>query len=112
MAVLPPWWAPDGSKWPREGVPAEENRLLLRALAEMPRAPPDGDPFKPCLAFNIYSTIRPEQWGFKLPSAERVAAGRRPLPRHRLLEEDLAKFLTENADKVRLQRYVPPKAGR
>jgi hypothetical protein len=104
-----PRCAPDGTRWPREDVPAEENKLLLAALAEMPWVPADGDRTKPCLAQNIYMQIEPEKWGFKVPSAERVAADPRPLPRDRLMEEDLAKFLAENADKIRLKRFVRPK---
>jgi hypothetical protein len=104
-----PRWAPDGSMWPRENVSADENKLLLKAIAEMPWAPADGDLTKPCLAANIYMEIQPKEWGFKEPSMERVSADKRPSPLSRLMEEDLAKFLAENADKVKLKRYVPPK---
>jgi hypothetical protein len=104
-----PRTAPDGSWWPQEDLPAEENKLLVKALAEMPWVPSDGDRTKPCLAETVFSSIEPEKWGFRVPSPERVAADPRPSPRDRLLEEDWAKFLTENAEKVQLKRYVSPK---
>jgi hypothetical protein len=107
-----PRFAADASKWPREDVPPEENKLLLKALAEMPWVPADGDRTKPCLAENIYMEIEPERWGFKVPSMDRVSADKRPYPLDRLMEEDLAKFLIENADKVKLKRYVPPKPSK
>ena len=94
-----PRWTSDGKKWSTEDLPEKENRALL-AIAELPWVPPDGDRSKPCLAETIYFSIEPTKFGFKVPSAERVQADKRPSPRDRLVEEDLSKFLKENVDKI------------
>jgi hypothetical protein len=108
----------------REPVPEQENGLILILMAELPWQPRDGRynradgglvPHRKAL----WSMIDPRELGFDgaaLPKPREVgsrqpdptippASNRSPTP-EMMLDEESARFLKENSDKIRLKRFV------
>jgi hypothetical protein len=83
----------------REPVPAEENRLLLDLMAELPWVVTDGgDPTGPNRAA-LWNLLRPAELGFKAPQAVQG------LDYNKMMDEATAAFLKGNRDRIKLRRY-------
>jgi hypothetical protein len=95
----------------REPIPDEENKLIIAVLSELPWNPKDGAMFgpdrelAPCRRV-LWYTINPGEFGFKEPERPTRQAGDPPPDFNKQMEEATSKFLKENADKIKLKRFV------
>jgi hypothetical protein len=96
----------------REPVPDEENKLIVALLAELPWAP---DPAKvPPAVGDTVAPSRQALWfllnagelAFKAPKPAAQKGDEPPADFNALMDEATAKFLKENADKIKIRRYV------
>ena len=92
----------------REPIPADENKLILELLAELPWRPKDTkprpatDPVAPCRSV-LWDLIRAHESGYRDPPRK----AEEPQPDYnKLYDEATAKFLKENMDKIKIKRYV------
>jgi hypothetical protein len=108
--ILQSYLTPRGSNV-REPVPEEENKLLVALLTELPWVPKDGNrvradgrlvPHREVLWYRI----NPGEFGFKRPEVPKRLPGDPPTDMNKLMDEATAKFLKENADKIKLKRFV------
>ena len=108
----------------REPVPDEENKLIVALMVELPWKPPDG-------AFDradggmvphrsvLWYMINPGECGFErptptLPKPREVGVDPPPKPERSdpptdpdtLMDQATSKFLKDNADKIKLKRFV------
>jgi hypothetical protein len=95
----------------REPIPAEENKLIVDLLLELPWAakndiPRTGsDPVPPSRS-GLWYMIQPNELGYKQPVFPKVEAGK-PRPDYNKIQDDATtKFLTENKDKIKITRFV------
>jgi hypothetical protein len=101
---------PQGSN-KREPVPEDENKLLVALLKELPWVPADGKRTRadgkvvPNRAVLWYS-FNPGEFGFKRPDVPKRNPGDLPPDFDKLMDEATTKFLAENADKIKLKRFV------
>lgn len=108
--ILQRYLVPQGSNR-REPVPDEENKLLVALLKELPWVPADGKrtradgkmvPHRAALWY----TLNPSELGFKRPDPPKRNPGDPPPNFDKVMDEATTKFLNENADKIRLKRFV------
>lgn len=105
---------PINGKVVEENIPAEENKLLVSIIAELPWAPEGNDYNKPSRS-NLWHFLQAEQAGFKQPVIKQ------PEPGVPITSQDLSnnfnkqweaattEFLKANADKIKIKRLVPAK---
>jgi hypothetical protein len=94
----------------REAIPAEENKLLLALLAELPWLP---DPTKPVGPSDppvpsrsaLWYSINPNEFGFKAPQPQPQKPGDPPVDYNKVLDEATLKFLKDSSDKIQIRRY-------
>jgi hypothetical protein len=102
---------PRGSR-DREPIPAEENKLILKLLTELPWNPPGvvvEDPDKPALPHRSFLWYKFDmgQFGYKEPEwPQQQQPGTPPIDGRKFMEDWTTKFINDNADKIRLTRYV------
>jgi len=108
--ILQSYLTPRGSNV-REPVPDEENKLILGLMAELPWVPPGGNrvradgrliPHREVLWYRI----NPGELGFKRPEMPKRVPGDPPPDMNKIMDEATSKFLKENADKIKLKRFV------
>lgn len=95
---------PGGFK--EEAIPADEAKLILQGLAEMPWQ--SGDPNQPSRG-NLWYTIQPEKYGFKQPEIKPQRPGDPAIDYNKVWDEATAKFLKDNAEKIKISKLVPTK---
>jgi len=94
----------------REAIPAEENKLILALLAELPWLPKDNtprtgsNPVAPSRSA-LWYMINPQELGFKQPSLVRKK-GDPPVDSNKILDEATAAFLKDNMDKIKIKRFA------
>lgn len=105
---------PINGKVVEENIPAEENKLLIAAIAEMPWAPEGNDYNKPSRS-NLWHFLQAEQIGFKQPVFKQPEPGV-PVTSQDLSngfnkqwEEATTAFLKANADKIKIKKMVAGK---
>ncbi|WP_029629946.1 hypothetical protein [Zavarzinella formosa] len=89
-------------------IPAEENKLLIQAVAEMPWNPEETDQAKPSRS-SVWHFLQTEQLGFQPPVINQPAPGAPAPDYNKLWEEATGRFLKANADKIKIKKLV---AGR
>jgi hypothetical protein len=108
--ILQRYLIPQGSN-KREPIPEEENKLILSLLAELPWVPaggrrvgPDGKVIPHRSA--IWYSINPNELGFKAPARQKLQPGDPPPDYDKLMDKATSEFLKENAEKIRIKRFV------
>jgi len=95
----------------REPIPAEENKLILALMAELPWQP---DRTKPIAASDPVAPSRSALWnliyradlaGFKQPSTARKA-GDPPVDINKIMDDATAAYLKDNMDKIKIKRFA------
>jgi hypothetical protein len=95
-AILNRYQASRPGRNEREAIPAEENRLILDLLLELPWAPAAaGAPSRTAL----WPLVRPAELGFRQP---KVAGG----DYNQIMGDATTAFLKENKDKLKIRRYA------
>ncbi|HEX3152615.1 MAG TPA: hypothetical protein VHR66_31370 [Gemmataceae bacterium] len=95
----------------REAIPAEENKLFIALLAELPWQPdttkPVGplDPPAPSRSALWYS-INPNEQGFKAPQPQPQRPGEPPVDYNKVMDEATLKFLKDNGAKIQIRRFA------
>jgi hypothetical protein len=84
-------------RYDREPVPAEENRLLLDLMAELPWMPTDGDSPN---RYALWSLLRPGELGFQTPKANQGG------DYNQVMDGATTAFLKGNRDRIKIRRYV------
>jgi hypothetical protein len=108
--ILQSYLTPRGSNV-REPVPEEENKLLVALLTELPWVPKDGNRVRPDGRLVphrevLWYRINPGEFGFKRPEVPKRIPGDPPTDMNKLMDEATTRFLKENADKIKLKRFV------
>jgi hypothetical protein len=88
-----------------EELPAEENKLLVQAVAEMTWLPENNDNTKPSRSV-AWRFLQAEKYGFKQPVFKQPAPGTPPADFNKQWEDATAEFLKANADKIKIKRLV------
>jgi hypothetical protein len=94
---------PMRGRFVEEDIPAEESKLILEAIQELPWQNTSGDPNQPTRGA-IWHYLQTERYGFKNPQIKAQAGV--PLDANKIWEEATSKFLKENVDKVRIKKMV------
>lgn len=104
--ILQSYRAPKAmTKMTQEAVPAEENKLLLENLLEMPWLPEGNDYTKPCRS-QIWYSVQESMKGFVQPQPKPVQPGQQPEDYNKVIDQATSKYLKENLAKIKLQRFV------
>jgi hypothetical protein len=107
--ILQRYLMPRGSN-AREPIPDVENKLLVALLAELPWLPADGNRVRDGTLVPhrevLWYKINPGELGFKRPEMPKRLPGDPPVNSDKLMDEATTKFLKENADKIKLKRFV------
>jgi hypothetical protein len=93
---------PAGGKVAEQELPAEENKLIVAAIAELPWLPEGGDNSKPSRS-GLWGHVHAERAGFKPPKI----AG--PANYQQQWDAATAEFLKTNGDKIRIIKFVAGK---
>jgi hypothetical protein len=110
QVVLQRYQTPRGSN-AREPIPAEENKLIVALLDELPWQPKDGAPARaggevaPSRSA-LWYLINPAELGFKQPQPQPQRPGDPPVDFNHVMDEATSKFLKENAEKVKIRRFA------
>lgn len=100
-----------GGATAREPIPDEENKLILKLLAELPwqadnSKPRTGsDPVPPSRAA-LWGMIVPIDSGFKQPTIQPVKPGDPPVDYNKVMDEATSAFLKSNGDKIKIKRWA------
>lgn len=92
----------------REPIPAEENKLIIALLKELPWSPAADKPV-PFVRPNrqtLWNYINPIELGFKFPKAPARAPGEPPVDYNKQMDELSSAFLKEKGDTIQIKRYA------
>jgi hypothetical protein len=93
-----------------DDIPAEENKLILDLLLELPWAPKGALPgnlsYAPPSRSVLWPYVGAEKYGFKAPPERRSKPGQSPPDVAKQWDEATTAFLKENLDKIKLQKPV------
>lgn len=96
----------------REAIPAEENKLIVALLMQLPwqpklNAPRVGSDTAPPSRSQLWHWINPAEQGFKEPKINPVVKPGEPQPDfNKIYEDATTAFLKENAEKIKIKRFV------
>lgn len=95
----------------REPIPAEENKLIIDLMMELPWTPKfdkprTGSEPAPPSRSGLWYLINPVELGYKQPPFPRPQPGQPRPDYNKMLEESTTKFLTENKDKIKITRVA------
>ena len=91
----------------REAIPADENKLILDLVAELPWLADDGSDIP---SRNIlWALINPNELGYKQPAFPQQQPGAAPINYNKIQDETSAKFLKDNEGKIKIKRYAAGK---
>ncbi|WP_157368890.1 hypothetical protein [Zavarzinella formosa] len=99
---------PINGKVVEEDLPAEENKLLVDAVAELPWTPEGNDYTKPSRSV-LWNFLQPEKLGFKQPVFKQPVPGAPAPDFNKQWEEATNEFLKANADKIKIKKLVAAK---
>jgi hypothetical protein len=100
-----------GAQPKREAIPAEENKLILALLKELPWQPDNSkprtgrDPVPPNRA-SLWYMIQPNEHGFKQPPFPRPQPGQPQPDFNKIMDDATSQFLKDNGDKITIKRFV------
>ena len=95
----------------REAIPAEENKLIVALMMELPWQPKldkprtGSDPVPPSRS-QLWYSINPQEQGFKQPVIKPAKPGDPQPDYNKILEDATTAFLKDNAEKIKIKRYV------
>jgi hypothetical protein len=95
----------------REAIPAEENKLILALLTELPwQAKMDkprtgSDPVPPSRS-QLWYMINPQEFGFKQPAFPKQKKGDPPVDFNKIMDDATMAFLKDNMDKIKIKRFA------
>lgn len=95
----------------REPIPAEENKLIVKLLTELPwqadlSKPRTGsDPVPPSRQM-LWNMLNPMDTGFKQPTVQPVKPGDPPVDYNKVMDEATGAYLKANGDKVKIKRWA------
>jgi hypothetical protein len=96
-----------------EDLPAEENKLILDLLLELPWAPKGGPPgnlsYAPPSRSVLWPLVGADKFGFQAPKERRARPGQSPPDVAKQWEDATTAFLKDNRDKIKLQKPVAAK---
>ena len=109
--ILTRYQMPRAGASTREPIPAEENKLILALLAELPWLPDTTKPVTPTdptppSRSGLWYSINANELGFKAPRAQPQRPGEPAQDYNKELDEATLKFLKDNADTIKIKRYV------
>jgi hypothetical protein len=95
----------------REPIPDAETKLIVALLKELPWIPTDPAPGGPGAEVKpnrsaLWYQINPAESGFKDPTFPVEKPGDPPVDFNKIMEDASSKFLTDNADKIKIKRFV------
>src|SRR5262245_20312334 len=103
---------PGGVGTATEDTPAEQTKMILALMLELPWAAKGYGPQPPTTTAPCRSALwiylRAEDYGFKPPTIK-PRPGQSPLENDKIWDEATAKFLKDNTDKIKLKRVVASK---
>jgi len=110
--ALQRYQTPRGGSTAREPIPAEESKLIVALLAELPWLPKDGGAARPGGEIApsrsaLWYLINPAELGFKQPQPQPQRPGDPAVDFNQVMDEATSKFLKENADKIKIRRFAP-----
>lgn len=103
-----------GEQPKREAIPAEENKLILALLKELPWQPDNSkprtgsDPVPPNRA-SLWYMIQPNEHGFKQPPFPRPQPGQPQPDYNKIMDDATSQFLKDNMDKIKITRFANAK---
>ncbi len=95
----------------REAIPAEENKLLVALMMELPwqakfdKPRTGSDPVPPSRS-QLWYMINPNEQGFKQPVIKPAKPGEPQPDYNKILEDATTAFLKDNAEKIKIKRFV------
>jgi len=95
----------------REAIPAEENKLILALLVELPWQPKEvkprtgSEPVPPSRSA-LWYMINPQEFGFKQPKFPVQKKGDPPVDFNKIMDEATTAFLKDNMDKIKIKRFT------
>jgi hypothetical protein len=100
---------PTGRPVAREPIPEEENKLIVALLKELPWLPDQTKPVEPggmmVSRGTLWNQINWAEQGFKQPTFQ-ANPGQPAVDFNKVMDEESAKFLKENGEKIRIKRVV------
>ena len=96
---------PLAGKVVEEDIPAEENKLLVQALAELPWVPEGNDYAKPSRS-SLWGFLQAEKLGFKQPVFRQPVPGAPAPDFNKQWEEATNDFLKANGEKIKIKKLV------
>jgi hypothetical protein len=111
MIILQRYQMNRGGSTTREPIPAEENKLIIALLMELPWLPKETKPRigsdpAPLSRSALWNMINPNELGYRPPKQPKRKAGDPPPDFNKIYDEATMAFLKENADKIKIKRYV------
>jgi hypothetical protein len=95
----------------REPIPAEENKLILSLLQELPWQPKDpkprpaSDPVPPSRSA-LWYMVQQDLLAFKQPMIPPLKGGDPPADRNKFWEDATSAYLKDNIEKIKLKGYT------
>jgi len=95
----------------REAIPAEENKLIVALMLELPWQPKldqprtGSDPVPPSRS-QLWYMINPNEQGFKQPVIKPAKPGEPQPDYNKIMDEATGSFLKDNAAKIKIKRFV------
>lgn len=95
----------------REAIPAEENKLIVALMQELPWQPKldqprtGSDPVPPSRS-QLWYMINPNEQGFKQPVIKPAKPGDPQPDYNKIMDDATATFLKDNAAKIKIKRFV------
>ena len=92
-------------------IPAEENKLILSLLVELPwqakeaKPRPTSNRLAPCRS-NLWYTIQRDFVGFRSPTIPKRRPGDPPPDRNKIWEEATSTYLKANIDKIKIRGFT------
>lgn len=99
----------------REPIPAEENKLIVQILIDLPWAekaggrPRTGSDPQPPTRSQLWNMINPQELGYKEPVFPPQVPGAAPIDYNKIMDEASGKFLKDNAAKIKIRKFVASK---
>ncbi len=93
----------------REPIPAEENKLILATLAELPWQAKNparpGSELPPASRSTLWFMIQPDMVGFKPPVFKPQKPGDPPVDPNKIWEDKTTSYLKDNSSKIKIKGY-------
>jgi hypothetical protein len=95
----------------REAIPADENKLILALLTELPWQPKEteprtgSDPVPPSRSA-LWYMVQQDMTGYKQPAFPVQKPGDPPVDFNKIMDDATTNYLKDNIDKIKLKRFA------